>query len=175
MRRPHVWIIGFPRCGSASLCEALRILGWNPIHNPRHWDQIEGHNAAGDVMITAHWRELLGMTPRAKFILNTRDFDAWTKSLLQIPGFWSSPLLYDRFYRQTVYYGAGIQDQQALRYAWDRHHALVRSLIPASRLLDLPFPLMWEPLCKFLGVRIPDEPFPWLNRQSNFDAQIRIE
>lgn len=173
MTKPHVWIVGFPRCGSASLCEALRILGWNPIHNPRHWDKLEGHNAAGDVMITAHWRQLFRMFPGSRFVLNTRDFESWVESLKRIPGFWSSPCLYDRFYRLAAYGGASPDERAALRVFWDRHHREVAATIPAGQLLVMPQPFAWHPLCTFLGVPMPAATFPWLNRGHNRDAKIR--
>ena len=173
MKTP-VWVIGFPRCGSASLCEALRVLGWDPIHNPRHWDQLEGHDAAGDVFVTAHWRELYAMFPRSLFVLNTRDFAGWLRSLRRIPGFWRSPLLFDRYHRLRVYSTHRWQERHALARAWERHHADVRQTIPAERLLELPLPFAWEPLCEFLGVPVPDEPFPWLNRRSCRDAAVRV-
>jgi len=172
--KPHVWIIGFPRCGSASLCEALRILGWNPIHNPRNWEQLEEHNAAGDVMITAHWRELDRMFPGSRFILNTRLFDGWARSLKRIPGFWISGYFYDRYYRQKVYGGCNPDDIRGLGEIWERHHKNVRDAIPGDRLLGFPQPFAWESLCEFLGTPTPDRPFPWLNRASNRDAKIRL-
>ena len=175
MTKPHVWIIGFPRCGTASLCEALRVLGWNPIHNPRHWDQLEGHNAAADVMIIAHWRELFAMFPRSRFILNTRDFVPWTRSLRRIPRFWSSQLLYDRYHRQVVYGTDSVRDTAALRRAWDWHLEVVSAVIPRDQLLVMQQPFTWGPLVDFLDVPIPGVPFPWLNRQSNRHAVVRME
>jgi len=149
-------------------------LGWNPIHNPRNWDQLEGYNAAGDVMITAHWRELLAMFPRSRFIMNTREFVGWTRSLRRIPGFWRSHFLYDRYYRQAVYGTNSVEDVRALREAWERHHEAVITTIPQSQLLVMPQPFSWAPLSAFLGVPAPSIAFPWLNRHSNRDAVIRM-
>lgn len=170
--RPHVWIVSLPRCGTTSTSAALRILGWNPIDNPRHWDQLEGHNAAGDVLIATHWRELFEMFPNSKFILNTRRFTAWRKSLERIPGFFTSPMIYDRYHRGKLF-GCCPQDRAGLRTAWDRHHDAITSTIPPQRLLELPLLSDWEPLCQFLDRPIPDEPFPWLNRLGHQDVPIR--
>jgi len=179
--KPFVWIVGFPRCGSASLCEALHVLGWNPIHNPRHWDQLEKHNAAGDVMITAHWRELNRMFPNSRFILNTRPYIAWVKSLQRIPGFWQSEFFYDRYYHEKVYGGCTQRDSLDLRRIWELHHEQVRDTIPADRLLEIDVTVhhdmsstAWASLCKFFEMCIPDQPFPWLNKASNQDAKIRM-
>lgn len=169
--RPHVWIIGFPRCGSVSLCEALRILGWNPIHNPRHWDQLENHDAAGDAWITAHWRELLEMFPESRFILNLRDVGSWLVSLHRIPEFWQSDRIYDRYLRSRVYGTHDACDIETLRARWDEHIAMIRESLPKERLLEFHQPFQWGPLCEFLGVEIPDTDFPWLNRATCVDAR----
>lgn len=158
--KPSVWIVGLPRCGTRSLCEALRILGWNPIHNPRHWDELDGHDAAGDVLIAAHWRELFRMMNGSRFILSTRPFDEWMRSQKAIPGFWKSSLFFDAYHRETLYGTHRMDDRERLLLAWGRHHAEIRSVIPADRLLELPMPFAWRSLCAFLGVRVPAEPFP---------------
>ena len=170
--KPHVWIVSLPRCGTTSLSAALRVLGWNPIDNPRHWDQIEGHNAAGDVMIATPWRELLEMFPDSKFILSPRRFNAWKKSLLRIPGFWTSPMLYDQYYRNALF-GNSPVNCGGLRHVWDRHQDAIVRTIPPARLLRLPLPFHWEPLCQFLGQPIPAVKFPWLNRLGHQDVPIR--
>lgn len=40
------------------------------------------------------------------------------------------------------------------------HTAQVQRTIPSDRLLIFNVKQGWDPLCKFLGVPIPDEPFP---------------
>lgn len=171
--KPHVFVVGFPRCGSASLCQALSILGWRPIHNPRNWDQLQGHNAAGDVFVTAHWRELLAIVPDAKFILNTRPFLDWLESLKRIPGFWRSGLLYDRYYRHVVYGTHNPRERNALAKRFCSHHEAVVKEVPAERLLSVGLPFAWEPLCEFLGAPVPVEPFPHHNNKSCRDAVVR--
>lgn len=177
--KPCVWIIGFPRCGSASLCEALRILGWNPIHNPRHWDQLEGHDAAGDVFVTAHWRELYAMFPESKFIYNTRGLAGWLESLKRIPGFWESSRLYDRCYRLKVYGTHDVNNETTLCRRWQEHYEDVfKGGIRHEQILtcDSCFePFSWKPLCEFLGMPVPGVEFPWLNRGHCQDARINTQ
>jgi hypothetical protein len=172
--RPHVWIVGFPRTGTTSLAVALRTLGWNPIDNPRHWDHLDGHDAAADVFATAHWRELLALYPDSRLVLSTRSFDDWVVSLRRIPGFWRSRRAFDRYHRLRVYGTDDVRDERALRRAWDRHHAAVTETVPPDRLLVLPQPFAWGPLCRFLGVAVPDVPFPHLNRLSCDDVPVRL-
>jgi hypothetical protein len=134
---------------------------------------LEGHDASGDVFITAHWRELRQMFPNSKFVLNTRNVEDWLASQRRIPGFWRSEQLYDRYHRLTVYGTHDVEDQATLRAAWERHHREVEDTIAKHQLLVLHQPFEWEPLCRFLGVPVPEQPFPWKNRKTNTDAVVR--
>lgn len=44
----------------------------------------------------------------------------------------------------------------------------VRSAIPKKRLLEFEVAQGWEPLCAFLGVPVPDRPFPRSNDRQAF-------
>jgi hypothetical protein len=43
------------------------------------------------------------------------------------------------------------------------HNQHVINVVTKERLLIMKMKDGWEPLCKFLGKPIPDEPFPWVN------------
>ncbi|KAI1779262.1 hypothetical protein F4818DRAFT_438047 [Hypoxylon cercidicola] len=45
----------------------------------------------------------------------------------------------------------------------EAHNDKVRSLVPKEQLLEMELSEGWEPLCQFLGLPIPDEPFPRAN------------
>ena len=45
--------------------------------------------------------------------------------------------------------------------------------MPAERLLVYDIKEGWGPLCEFLGVEIPDKPFPHLNDAEIFRGRIR--
>ena len=52
----------------------------------------------------------------------------------------------------------------------------VKAEIPANRLLVFEVKLGWEPLCQFLCVPVPEEPFPHLNdTQSYVDRLGRMK
>nr|WP_157431234.1 sulfotransferase family protein [Actinomadura hibisca] len=55
----------------------------------------------------------------------------------------------------------------ALAY-FERHNAAVVAEIPADRLLVYQVSEGWPPLCAFLGVPVPDEPFPRANDRGRF-------
>jgi Sulfotransferase domain len=46
---------------------------------------------------------------------------------------------------------------------FERHNEAVRRRVPPERLLVFDVREGWEPLCNFLGVEMPDGPFPRLN------------
>jgi hypothetical protein len=48
----------------------------------------------------------------------------------------------------------------------------VRSYLPSHRLLVYEVRQGWQPLCDFLEVRVPDEPFPRLNDSEAFKDLI---
>jgi hypothetical protein len=49
----------------------------------------------------------------------------------------------------------------------------VRKTVPKERLLEVELGSGWEPLCKFLGKRIPDQPFPHVNEAAARDRFTR--
>ena len=48
------------------------------------------------------------------------------------------------------------------------HVAEVQAVIPAHRLLTFDLREGWEPLCAFLGVAVPEIPFPRTNSSKDF-------
>jgi len=170
MALPRCWVIGFPRTGTASACAALRVLGWDPIHNPRSLDELAAHDSGGDLLVAAHWRDLLAAYRHSRFILTTRHVEGWMKSLRRIPKFWASGEPFDRAYRRILYGTDRLGDQAALRRAWRDHHEAVRAVVPADRLLVLAQPFAWAPLLRFLDRPPPGVDFPWRNRGSVCDV-----
>jgi hypothetical protein len=59
-------------------------------------------------------------------------------------------------------------DPATLMAAHDRHNAAVRVGVPQHRLLEWRAAEGWAPICDALGVPIPEAPFPWLSRRSNW-------
>ena len=48
------------------------------------------------------------------------------------------------------------------------HYELVRRVCPSERMLELKLGSGWEPLCEFLGVEVPDVPYPNVNDKEMF-------
>jgi hypothetical protein len=63
--------------------------------------------------------------------------------------------------------------------AFERHNAEVIATIPPERLLVFEAVQGWAPLCDFLGVPVPDTPFPRTNSREEFwthrEAPMREE
>ena len=56
-----------------------------------------------------------------------------------------------------------IEDREAAIGIFRRHLATVKASIPPERLLTFEAGDGWQPLCDFLDVPVPDEPFPRTN------------
>ena len=63
----------------------------------------------------------------------------------------------ERFFDGDVY------GREHLIQAFNKHVEAVTQGIPADRLLVFEAKQGWRPLCEFLGVDVPDEPFPHAN------------
>jgi hypothetical protein len=59
-------------------------------------------------------------------------------------------------------------DQEQLARAYVAHNDAVKATIPAARLLVYQVKDGWGPLCEFLGVPEPSEPFPRTNHRAEF-------
>ena len=55
---------------------------------------------------------------------------------------------------------------------FNRHNQEVRDTIDPKRLLVFEAREGWEPLCRFLEVSVPDEPYPRLNDTASTQAMI---
>lgn len=147
------------------------------------WDGLfEGYQAAVDFPASIFWQELSRTYPDAKIILTVRDPKRWHASVsnafpdfsrmeadgLPAPlhGFVELlPLMADATKERLGMdweVGRPITEEQAVN-VFQAHTEQVRAAAPAGRLLEFSVGDGWGPLCDFLGVEAPDEPFPHLN------------
>ena|SRR5215471_16268799 len=56
---------------------------------------------------------------------------------------------------------------------FERRNQKVIEALPPERLLVYSPRQGWEPLCSFLGVRVPDEPFPRINSRDESSQKSR--
>lgn len=180
---------------STVIAEPYRVRQWLDIGEGRaaSWDEVfAGFHAAVDWPAASYWRELAGHYPDAKVILTVRDPDRWYDSVSSTifaralaerrrpplrrrivrwlvarrsPDF----ALYPRMARATVMdrvFGGRIDDRDHVLTVFDAHIAEVKAAIPDGRLLVFDAREGWGPLCAFLGVPVPDVPFPESNERA---------
>ncbi|WEW61431.1 hypothetical protein PRK78_006921 [Emydomyces testavorans] len=144
------------------------------------WDQLLGHcQAVTDSPCASFVPELVKAYPEAKVILNTRDVDAWYTSVSN-----TIEATLPNVDAESTERPEEIVRNQMLKKIWDvtipggfekegkaafcKHYDAVRQAVPSEKLLEYSVKEGWEPLCKFLGVPVPDEPFPRLNDTAMF-------
>ena len=154
------------------------------------WHKVfEEYQSAVDWPAVAYYQELADEFPDAKIILGIRDTDAWYQSVKEtiytvIPNFpkWIRLVLprankaLDMINR-TVWIGefsGRFEDKEFAVDVFNKHIELVRTVFPEERLLIHSAKDGWQPLCNFLGVPVPNEPYPWLNESISFKRNLRI-
>ncbi|RMH12849.1 MAG: hypothetical protein D6695_05630 [Planctomycetota bacterium] len=167
------------KTGTHTLNACLELLGFRSIHYPdprlmsagRYDEALRGYDAATDISVAAYFRELDCVYPGSKFILTTRELEPWLRSVedhrRRRQHELDNPDCPKAVVREVVYGMRGF-DRATFANAYGRHVKHVRDHFadrPDDLLeIDLCAGEGWERLCPFLGVSIPDEPIPWLNR-----------
>jgi len=142
----------------------------------------DGYPAAVDWPTAGFHRELYAAYPEAKFILTHRSTESWVESFSStIYKLISAPEAAPEPMREWIAMGTAViartgfpagLDKSALGKAFENHIAAVKATIPASQLLVYQVKEGWEPLCAFLGVPVPEGPFPRTNDRGEFWDRI---
>jgi len=155
---------------------------------PMDWDEIfRGFRATVDWPSARWWREIAAHFPEAKVLLSVRDPEAWYKSMsetiyqpMKSPAPDSAPeivRLQSQMIRKSVLaetFDNRFEDKAHTIEVFNRHNQAVRDAIDPARLLEFDVREGWGPLCRFLDVPVPDEPFPRLNDTATTQAMIRM-
>lgn len=188
---------GLGRTGTNSLKLALeRLLGEPCYHmievfgHPEHvplwhaaalgetvdWSAIfDGYAATVDWPSASFWPELSQAYPDALIIWSYRTPESWWKSasstifpkLQETEGAWHDmicTLIERRFTRD-------LNNRDACIAAFHRHNEQVLNAGLDNRLLKWQATDGWEPICRALGVDVPDEPFPHVNSTADFQSR----
>ncbi|MDZ7673965.1 MAG: sulfotransferase [Acidimicrobiales bacterium] len=143
------------------------------------WSEIfSEYRSAVDWPTCAFWRELAEAYPQAKVLLTYRPGRDWYESFDAtisdgIPrrhpgdGDETGAMMNEVIVQRSFLNRAGSRDELVDRY--EEHVAEVREALPAERLLVWSPKEGWEPLCEFLDVSTPAEPFPQVNDRADFD------
>ena len=146
-----------------------------------------GYGVAVDWPAFSFYKELMESFPEAPVILTVRDPERWYESVRSTiyaihklsagpapvrqafalaghfaPGVTGIARLADRTLWDGLFDGR-FEDRSFAIEVFHRHNKEVRSRVSPERLLVYDVKEGWAPLCDFLGVAVPDEPFPHLN------------
>lgn len=161
-------------------------------------DLFDTYQATVDWPGCTFYQDLMKVYPDAKVLLTTRNPESWyesAKSTIYQVSRLSKGSLFARLLMRIVQ-ALGINGPRvgglANTLVWektfqgrfdDKAYALevfkqhieeVKSYVPADKLLVYEVKEGWEPLCAFLGVAVPDKPFPRLNDRASFGGNIAV-
>lgn len=154
------------------------------------WDALfDGFQSCVDWPASHYWRELAEFYPDAKVLLSVRSAESWVKSIQAtifktLPTFKDMPEGEERDRRVQNYkiiaentFDERLDDHDFLVKTFNDHIAEVQRTIAPERLLTYDSKRGWEPLCAFLDVPVPDQPYPFTNTTQEFQqrAQARAK
>lgn len=182
---PKAFVIGLSRTGTSSMDQALQVLGMSSIHwlNPISMDLIRPtdyllFDAFSDLGVTAEFETLFHRFSRAKFVMTARPLESWERSVrrhfarnARVDGpseLIGTPLA------QTFRGMKGMIESSVYGHfdSWaDAHRAHEERVSDffsgrrADSLLrfDATAGDGWGKLCQFLGVPVPERPYPHTN------------
>ncbi len=149
------------------------------------WDEIlRGYQATVDWPACHFWEPLAAHYPDAKVILTVRDEEAWWQSMSKtiLHNFQQADEVVDpgrlrmrRMSRDLIVervFGGILDDREHVLAAYRRNIEQVTARLPTERLLVFDVAQGWEPLCAFLELPVPDEPFPFTNTTQEFVQRL---
>ncbi len=171
--------------------EFWRQVGNSPAGVQHDWEQVFlRYTATVDNPACCVWRELMVAYPDAKVLLTLHPAgpDAWYQSTMEtiyfteiswqfrvlelvVPtarkmGEMGRTLIWGRSHQGTMH------DRAKAIALYKQHIEDVKAAVPADRLLIFSAKDGWKPLCEFLGVPIPDAPFPNVNDRADFKKRL---
>ncbi|MCP4383281.1 MAG: sulfotransferase family protein [Hyphomicrobiales bacterium] len=179
--------LGFGPCHHMSEVQSDpgQIRLWNDAAAGRaDYDAIfSGFRSAVDFPTAAYWQDLLTVWPNARVILSVREAENWYGSFSQT----ILPLIADRAawpegaapwlqMTERVVIGKALNgrtDREGILAAYRDNEAAARALVPSGRALVFDAREGWAPLCAFLGVAMPTEPYPRANTREGFADAVR--
>lgn len=162
------------------------------------WDGLyDGYVSTVDFPAYPWYKEHMERYPDAKVIMTVRAFDGWYTSIsntVRKAGPQNLPeklkmmakLLTNPRVRKVVgciklvkemlwkvQFEGRFDDKAFAEEVFNRHIESVKAHVPADKLLVYDVRDGWGPLCEFLGVPVPSEPLPHLNKKENFKTMLQ--
>lgn len=185
-----VFGVGLSRTGTRSLTAALRVLGFDTVHYPTDratldtlargdacFSLLEHYAGITDITVSPYYEDLDHRWPGSKFILTVRDEESWLRSCRT---HWANPSNYKKGEEHRVYmeikwflraavYGCHEFNEERFRRAYRRHVENVTRYFTGREndllVLNIAAGEGYERLAPFLGVPVPEQPFPHNKRQ----------
>ena len=190
-------ILGYDECYHMKnlLIDPYKLHHWDDLEASKGTDfdkLFDGFQAIVDIPGYLYYETLMKEYPDAKVILSTRPFDKWYSSINSTLKKAVYPNLSLKFKiikkaitRPTVFQSKKAVDmvkrtffesqfenefgnKEKAKSLFEKHHTQVVETVPKEKLLIYQPGDGWEPLCSFLGVPMPKEGYPHLNKKENF-------
>jgi len=174
--------LGFGPCYHMSEIMAgarRRLPQWfSVVQGSPDWDAIfDGFHSTVDYPTCTYWRELAEHYPHAKVILSDRDADSWYTSIREtimspanVEGFLNSPLREFMLGAVVGPFVDKLDDRDFMIRYFDKWREDVIAGLPPERLLVHRAKEGWAPICAFLGVPVPKEPYPRVNSKTDMQS-----
>jgi hypothetical protein len=149
------------------------------------WDTVFAKfGSAVDWPSARYWRQISAHFPDAKVLLSVRPEDKWIDSVHAtiypaMAGWKDRPEGPRRDHGRMAYetvceqiFDGKLEDREHAKSVFRAHIKEVQASIAPERLLTFDVAEGWEPLCAFLGVRVPTAAFPRTNSTEDFQNMI---
>lgn len=179
---------GMQRTGTTSLARALRVLGIKTrdcpvaLYRDIDADVIREFDAFADNPIPLLYKKLDERHPGAKFIHTERDEQGWLRSVEwlftvgAVKFNWAEHEEFAWFHRDL--YGTTEFDADVFLAKYRSHNREVREHFAGREddllLLDISRGEGFEKICPFLGLDVPDQPFPHGNKRESM-LRVRLK
>ena len=182
----RTFVISLPRTGTSSIALMAAQCGISSKHVSTNWhEDIKRFNFLSDTpFFCPKVISELVKTDECQFIYCKRNweslYESWTRSKLSNnyahffrPDVELSPLQqFDKdFYLDAL---GGPLTNNNYREVFQRHTETVFDIVGNRPLLEYSFEAGWEPFCEFMGVDVPSQPLPHLNRYTMCDKVNRM-
>jgi hypothetical protein len=179
-------ILGFGRCHH--MYEVFdnppQVAHWQALATgkPVDWaTAFAGYRSQVDEPGAHVWQRLTEAFPDAKVVYTRRPEDIWVNSFtgtvaklvrafpeMELPSHISDMLTAMRQLLTGTTFRGNPEDPDVALEAYRRRETEVRAALSSERLLIFDVSDGWGPLCGFLGVEVPDQPFPHENQRGEF-------
>ena len=143
------------------------------------------YQATVDWPAATFWPQLMHVYPEAKIVLSIRDADEWFESARNtiFQSMDSNLLTKDQALRTRIEmlkeiivdgtFDGDLTNKDKCIKTYKENIERCRSEVPSDRLIEFNISLGWEPLCRGLDLKIPQQPYPHVNQAAEFAHRWR--